>query len=44
MRGDVVEKITSTKNLADPFTETLSTKVFDDHRDSLGVKCVPSML
>ena len=44
-RGDVVvEKIASTKNLEDPFTKTLSTRVFDRHRDSLGVRCVPSML
>ena len=45
MRGDVaVEKITSIENLVDPFTKTLSTKVFDHHRDSLGVRCVSSML
>ena len=45
MKGDVVvEKITSTENLVDPFTKTLSTKVFDYHRGSLGVRCVSSML
>ncbi|KAL6334186.1 hypothetical protein AAG906_006771 [Vitis piasezkii] len=45
MRGDVaLEKITSIENLVDPFTKTLSTKVFDHHRDSLDVRCVPSML
>ena len=33
MRGDmVVKKITSIKNLIDPFTKTLSTRVFDGHR------------
>ena len=42
MREDVVvENIISTTNLADPNMKTLSTKVFDHHRDSLGVRCVP---
>ena len=42
MREDVVvENIISTTNLADPIMKTLSTKVFDRHRDSLGVRCVP---
>ena len=40
----VIEKIVSTKNLMDPFIKTLSTRVFDRHRDNLGVKCVPRML
>ena len=44
MRRDVVvEKIASIKNLADPFTKTLSTRIFNQHRDSLGVRCVSSM-
>ena len=43
MRGDlVVEKIISTKNLEVTFMKTLSTRVFDGHRDNLGVKCFPS--
>ena len=33
MRGDtVLKKIASVKNLVDPFTKTLSTRVFDGHR------------
>ena len=33
MKGDVVvEKITSTENLIDPFTKTLFTRVFNGHR------------
>ena len=32
------------KNLMVPFTKTLSTRVFDDHRDNIGVKCVPNIL
>ena len=35
IKGDVaMEKITSIKNLADPFTKALSTRVFDHHKDS----------
>ena len=45
MKGDVVvEKIASIENLIDHFTKTLSIGVFDGHRDSLGVKCVPNIL
>ena len=40
----MVVEITSKENLADPFTKTLSTRVFDRHRDSLGVRYVPSIL
>ena len=40
----VVEKITSMENLVDPFTKTLSIRIFDGHRDNLGIKCVSSML
>ena len=44
-RGDImVEKIPSADNLADPFTKTLTGRVFDGHKDSIGIKCVPSML
>ena len=39
-----IEKIASTENLTNPFTKTLFIRVFDRHRDSLGVKCVPRML
>ena len=38
-----MEKIASTENLADPFTKTLSTRVFDAHRDDLGIRCVPNI-
>lgn len=45
MRGDVaMEKIAFAENLANLFTKTLSTRVFDGHRNSIGVKCIPSML
>ena len=45
LRGDVVvEKITSIENLANLFMKTLPTRVFDCHKDSLCVTCVPSML
>ena len=45
MRGDVVvEKIVSIKNLVDPFMKTFSIRVFNRHKDSLGVRCAPSML
>ena len=40
----VVEKITSMENLVDHFMKTLSIRIFDGHRDNLGIKCVPSML
>ena len=44
MKGDiVVEKIAFKENLMDPFTKTLSIRVFDGHRDTLGVRYVPSM-
>ena len=45
MKEDVVvEKIASIENLIDHFTKTLSIGIFDCHRDSLGVKCVPNIL
>ena len=38
-RGDVsVTKIASTENLADPFTKTLSAKIFKGHLDGLGLR------
>ena len=45
MKGDVaMERIAYAENLTDFFLKTLFTRVFDGHRDSLGVGCVPSML
>ena len=45
LRGDVaVKKITSIENLTNSFMKTLSTRVFDCHRDSLRATCAPSML
>ena len=44
-RGDVaMEKIAFAENLANPFTKTLSTRVFDGNRDSIGVRCISSIL
>ena len=44
-RGDVlVTKITTAGNLADPFMKALSTKVFDRHMDSIGIRCNPNWL
>ena len=41
-KGNVVaEKIPFTKNLVDPFIETLIGRVFDGHKDNIGVRCVP---
>ena len=38
-RGDViVTKIASEHNIADPFTKTLTAKVFKDHLESLGLR------
>ena len=39
-----MEKIIFIENLEDSITKTLSTRVFDCHRDNLGVQCVPNML
>ncbi|MCQ7012941.1 hypothetical protein, partial [Clostridioides difficile] len=39
-RGDVaVSKIASLDNLADPFTKTLTVKVFEKHVEGLGLRC-----
>ena len=44
-RGDVtVAKISTTDNLADPFTKALPSKVFESHLDSLGLRCNSSWL
>ena len=38
-RGDVeAKKISTVDNLADPFTKALVNKVFDLHRERLGMK------
>ena len=43
-KGDVlVEKIPFANNLVDPLTKTFIGKVFDGHKDSIGVRCVPNM-
>ena len=40
-RGDVaVSQIASEDNLADPFTKALSQKVFDQHVEGIGVRCI----
>ena len=44
-RGDVaVAKIASLENLADPFTKTLATKVFEKHVEGLGLRCIAARL
>ena len=44
-RGDVtVTNITSSENLADPFTKTLSAKVFEGHIDGLGLRDMSYLL
>ena len=41
-KGNVmVEKIPFTKNLVDPFIETLIGRVFYGHKDNIGVRCAP---
>ena len=44
-RGDIlVTKIVTVDSLADPFIKALSTKVFDHHMDSIGIRCNPNWL
>ena len=44
-RGDVtVTKVASQDNHADPFTKTLSAKVFTGHLESLGLQDMSHML
>ena len=44
-RGDVsVTKIASTENLADPFTKTLSAKLFEGHLEGLGLRDMSHLL
>jgi len=41
-RGDIaITKIASADNLADPFTKALTTKVFEQHVDGMGMRCNP---
>ena len=44
-RGDTVaSQITSENNLANPFTKGLSQKVFDQHVEGMGVRCIGAWL
>ena len=44
-RGDVaVSQIASEDNLADPFTKGLSQKIFDQHEEGMGVRCIGAWL
>ena len=44
-RGDVaLSQIASEDNLADPFTKGLSQKVFDQHVEGMGVRCIGAWL
>ena len=42
-KGDtVVSQIASEDNLAEPFTKGLSQKIFDQHVEGMGVRCIAS--
>ena len=42
-RGDVkVSQIASEDNLADPFTKGLTQRIFDQHVEGMGVRCIAS--
>ena len=44
-RGDVeVKQISTHDNIADPFTKTLSIRVFEKHLEGLGIKDCSSLL
>ena len=44
-RGVVmIKKIPFANNLTDLFAKTLTRRVFDGHKDNIGVRFVPSML
>ena len=44
-KGDVaVSQIASEDNLADPFTKGLNQKVFDQHVEGMGVRCIGAWL
>ena len=40
----VVSQIASEDNLADPFTKGLAQKIFDQHVEGMGVRCIASWL
>ena len=44
-RGDVkVSQIASGDNLADPFAKGLTQRIFDQHVEGMGVRCIASWL
>ena len=44
-RGDMmVSQIASEDNLADPFTKGLDQKIFDQHVEGMGVRCIAAWL
>ena len=44
-RGDaVVSQIASEDNFVDPFTKGLAQKIFDQHVEGMGVRCMASWL
>ena len=44
-RGDtVVSQIVSEDNLADPFMKGLAQKIFDQHEEEMGVRCIAAWL
>ena len=44
-RGDtVVSQIASEDNLADPLTKGLAQKIFDQHAEEMGVRCIAAWL
>ena len=43
-RDTVVSQIVSEDNLADPFTKGLAQKIFDQHVEEMGVRCIASWL
>ena len=38
----MVSQIASEDNLVDPFTKGLAQKIFDQHVDGMGVRCIAS--
>ena len=40
----MVSQIASEDNLADPFTKGLAQKIFDQHVEEMGVRCIASWL
>ena len=45
MKGDaIMQNIASMENLTDLFTKTLFTRIFDGHRNNIGVGCIPCIL